>query len=182
MEIENGFIPADNITKEMISSGSSFSSAIQNQKTTTTNGMAARVSTANACTDLFYKIGASRGKNIISEFTAAYVENSDYAARILQWARDIRGGAGERQLFRDILKELSRQDIELTKKIIEKVPEIGRFDDLLVDFYETEVKEYACGIIKNAIDRAYQAQNLLDKFDDITEEQAQNLLQQEFSI
>jgi len=154
----------------------SFASAIQNQSTKTTNGMPARVSTANACTDLFFKIGASRGKNILPEFEAAYVENSDYAARILQWARDIRGGAGERQLFRDILKELSRQDVELTKKILEKIPEIGRYDDLLIDFYSVEVKEYAYSIITEALDMGNRAQELLARFDEISEEEAEKLL------
>ena len=69
-----------------------FVDAIKNQEARTTNGMKARVSSANACVDLFYNIGASRGKNIVPAFTAAYVENSDLALRIAQWARDVRGG------------------------------------------------------------------------------------------
>ena len=83
-----------------------FVEAVQNQESRTANGMKARKSTAKATVDLFYKIGASRGKNITAEFTAAFVENSDVALRIAQWARDVRGGAGERQLFRDILVHL----------------------------------------------------------------------------
>ena len=71
-----------------------FVNAVLNQEARTENGMKARASTANACVDLFFKIGASRGKDITAEFTAAYVENRDYALRIAQWARDIRGGAG----------------------------------------------------------------------------------------
>ena len=76
---------------------STFVEAVNNQEARTVNGMKARKSTANACVDLFYNIGASRGKNIIPAFTAAYVENSDLALRIVQWARDVRGGAGERE-------------------------------------------------------------------------------------
>ena len=72
-----------------------FANAVQTQETRTENGMPARVSTANACVDLFYKIGASRGKNIIPEFVAAYVENREVALRIALWVRDIRGGAGQ---------------------------------------------------------------------------------------
>ncbi len=70
-----------------------FAEAIKNQETRTTNGMKARKSSANACVDLFYNIGASRGKNIVPAFTAAYVENSDLALRIVQWARDARAVA-----------------------------------------------------------------------------------------
>ena len=83
-----------------------FTSAIQNQGARTENGMKARKSTAKATTDLFFKIGASRGKNIIPDFIAAFAEDKDLAVRIAQWARDVRGGAGERKLFRDILSNV----------------------------------------------------------------------------
>ena len=79
-----------------------FVSAVQNQSARTENGMRARKSTANACVDLFFKIGASRGKDITKDFVAAYVENKDIALRIAQWVRDVRGGAGEREIFRQI--------------------------------------------------------------------------------
>ena len=42
-----------------------FATAIQNQEARTENNMKALKSSANACVDLFYNIGASRGKNII---------------------------------------------------------------------------------------------------------------------
>ena len=109
-----------------------FAEAIKNQEARTANGMKARKSTANACVDLFYNIGASRGKNIVPAFTAAYVENRDLALRIAQWARDIRGGSGEREIFRQILKHLELKHPEDAKVLMNKVPEIGRFDDLFV--------------------------------------------------
>jgi len=116
-----------------------FANAVLNQEARTENIMKARVSSANACVDLFYKIGASRGQDIIPGFVAAYVENPDLAARITQWARDIRGGAGERQLFRDILLYLDSSNPELAIKLIEKIPEIGRFDDMLLNFTNLKV-------------------------------------------
>ena len=109
-----------------------FAEAIKNQEVRTTNGMKARKSSANACVDLFYNVGASRGKNIIPAFTAAYVENSDLALRIMQWARDVRGGSGERQLFRDVLLHLEKTNPEDAMRLMAKVPELGRYDDLLV--------------------------------------------------
>ena len=39
-----------------------FVDAVKNQEARTANGMKARKSSANACVDLFYNIGASRGK------------------------------------------------------------------------------------------------------------------------
>ena len=109
-----------------------FVNAIANQEARTANGMKARKSTANANVDLFYKIGASRGKNITGEFTAAYVENSDVALRIAQWARDVRGGAGERQIFRDLLVHLEKTDPDAALALLKKVPEVGRWDDIFV--------------------------------------------------
>jgi len=109
-----------------------FVNAVVNQEARTTNGMRARKSTANACVDLFFKIGASRGKDITKEFVAAYAENKEVALRIAQWARDVRGGSGERELFRQILKYLDKHDPDAATALLKKVPEIGRWDDIFV--------------------------------------------------
>jgi hypothetical protein len=127
-----------------------FAEAIKNQEVRTTNGMLARKSSANACVDLFYNIGASRGKNIVPAFTAAYVENSDLALRIAQWARDARGGSGERQVFRDILTHLEKTNPEDAMRLMAKVPEIGRYDDLLV-FKTQPVKAKAYTMLGDAL-------------------------------
>ena len=118
-----------------------FVEAVKNQGARTENGMKARKSTANACVDLFFKIGAMRGKDVTKEFVAAYVENKDLALRIAQWARDVRGGSGERKLFRDILVLLEKTDIESAKALLCKVPEIGRWDDIFV--FESKVMKTA---------------------------------------
>lgn len=109
-----------------------FVNAVVNQEARTANGMRARKSTANACVDLFFKIGASRGKDITKDFVAAYVENKELALRIAQWARDVRGGSGEREIFRQILKYLDKHDADAAKALLKKVPEIGRWDDIFV--------------------------------------------------
>jgi len=110
----------------------SFVSAVKAQEARTENGMKARKSTANACVDLFFKIGAMRGKDVTKEFVAAYVEDKNIALRIAQHARDVRGGAGERKIFRDILAYLEVHDAEAAKALLIKVPEIGRWDDIFV--------------------------------------------------
>ena len=110
----------------------SFVSAVQNQSARTTNGMRARQSTANACVDLFFKIGASRGKDITKDFVAAYAENPEIALRIAQWVRDVRGGAGEREIFRQILTYLDKHNPNDAARLLVKVPEIGRWDDIFV--------------------------------------------------
>ena len=127
-----------------------FVNAVANQEARTANGMKARKSTAKATVDLFYNIGASRGKNITGEFTAAYVENPDVALRIAQWARDVRGGAGERQLFRDILVHLEKRDPDAALALLKKVPEVGRWDDIFV-FESPVLKSAAYTMLGDAL-------------------------------
>lgn len=103
----------------------------ETNNTKTTNGMKAKVSTLNACVDLFASIGASRGKNILPAFSAAYAEDQDKAVRIALWARDVRSGAGERQVVKDILKHLACTDYTTALAVLPHIPELGRWDDLL---------------------------------------------------
>lgn len=127
-----------------------FVEAVQNQEARTKNGMKARKSTAKACVDLFYKIGASRGKDITKEFVAAYVENKEVALRIAQWVRDARGGAGERQIYRDILKYLEKNDKDAAAKLLLKTPELGRWDDIFV-FEDEGLKAQAFAMLGDAL-------------------------------
>jgi hypothetical protein len=119
----------------------------------TTNGMRARSTTSNANVDLFGSIAAMRGKDVLPAFTAAYAENKDYALRIAQWARDVRSGAGERKIYRDILVWLEQNDrsILLESRLLDNLAEIGRFDDLLI-FTNAQVKQKAYSIIARALD------------------------------
>ena len=129
-----------------------FANAVRNQSARTANGMKARASTSNACVDLFFKIGASRGKNIVADFTAAYVQDSNLASRIALWVRDARGGAGERKLFRDILIDLAKTDQPRCVALMRKVPELGRWDDLLIFEKDSVVEAIAFTLIKDALD------------------------------
>jgi len=127
-----------------------FVNAIANQEARTANGMKARKSTANKAVDLFYNIGASRGKNIVPAFTAAYVEDKDLALRIALWARDVRGGAGERELFRSILTHLEKSDKDAALALLKKVPELGRWDDIFV-FTDKDLKAAAYTMLGDAL-------------------------------
>jgi hypothetical protein len=130
---------------------STFNQAIRTQESRTANGMKALAATGTSAVDLFFKIGASRGKNIIPDFVAAFAEDQDLAVRITQWARDVRGGAGERQLFRDILAYLEKSQPATAMRLQAKVAEIGRWDDLLIDYTNQSVQRNAFTLIKNAL-------------------------------
>lgn len=130
---------------------STFVEAVANQEARTENGMKARKQTANSVVDLFYQIGASRGKDIIPQFVAAYVEDKELALRVAAWSRDVRGGAGERKLFRDILTYLEVADPDAAIALSNKVPELGRFDDLFA-FKTQTLRNHAFSLLKKALD------------------------------
>jgi hypothetical protein len=114
-----------------------FIDALQSEDTLTENGMVTNSSTLNECVNLFFTIGAMRGQDkqrLISTFSKAFNENPLTALKILFWVRDVRGGAGERQIFRDILKYLVENHPNVVKQNIQAIPHFGRWDDLSVLF------------------------------------------------
>ncbi len=103
--------------------------------TWTENGAATYESTGSECLDLFATIGALRRASdaeMIRRFIRAYTENPDLAMKLLFYARDIRGGLGERRVFRVILNWLALNEPMAVKKNLKYIAEYGRYDDLLV--------------------------------------------------
>ena len=103
-------------------------------RTFTENGAVTNRSTLSDCLDLFSTVGALReadDREIINRFLRAYEENRDLAVKTLFYARDVRGGLGERRVFRVILKWLADNHPESVCKNISYIAEYGRFDDLL---------------------------------------------------
>lgn len=105
-----------------------------NASATTANGAVTNASSLNKNVDLFFLAGASRGKDITSTFVGAFAEDAEVATRILQWTRDARGGAGERDTFRNLFKYLLKNDPAIASRVLVKVPELGRWDDVLTAF------------------------------------------------
>ena len=102
--------------------------------THTENGAVTYRSTQSECLDLFATIGALRRESdeeITNRFLRAYAENADLAMKILFFARDIRGGMGERRVFRTIIKWLASNEPRSLEKNIQYIAEYGRYDDLL---------------------------------------------------
>ena len=117
-----------------------FAEAIKNETkwTRTENGAVALNTTGTACLDLFGTIGALRGADetrITRLFEEAYKENPLLAAKILFYARDIRGdkettGLGERKVFRTILKYAALHHPECIRPNLDLIGVYGRYDDL----------------------------------------------------
>ena len=103
--------------------------------TYTENGALTHRSSGSDCLDFFAVCGALRNADeneIVRRFLLAYAENPDTAMKTLFYARDIRGGLGERQLFRCILRYLAYTKTSSVLKNLPLIAEYGRFDDLLI--------------------------------------------------
>lgn len=129
-----------------------FAQAVQNtmQPSLTANGMLTNQSSLDPNVDLFFAIGASRGKDLTGAFARAYAAEPDVAMKILFWARDARGGAGEREIFRKILQNLEVNQPDSLMRNLALVSEYGRWDDLLV-FKTPRFKLAAYDLIARAL-------------------------------
>jgi hypothetical protein len=124
--------------------------ALSDHIAVTANGMPTNATTGSAVLNCFFVIGSSRGKDISEQFRAALQENPMLAIKALFWARDVRGGAGERDTFRKLLTVLEQYDSQLTQQLMPLIPEYGRYDDLHV-FNTDLAKNLAIQIHANAI-------------------------------
>ena len=122
-------------------------------RTLTENGAATLRSTGSDCLDLFATIGALRNaeeQEIITRFVRAYAEDRDLAMKMLFYSRDIRGGLGERRVFRTILKHLADVQPESVRKNLHLVSEYGRWDDLTV-LFGTKCEKDAMSVIRDQL-------------------------------
>lgn len=100
--------------------------------TKTENGADAKNTTNSALLDMFATIGSMRSRSedeIIQKFELAFQEDPLGAMRCLFWARDCRGGAGERRVFRILLPYIAQKHYEELYRNLELIPEYGRWDD-----------------------------------------------------
>lgn len=128
--------------------------ALQTKDSLTENGMSTNSTSINHCVDLFFKIGALRGQSKevkIKAFSKAFSENPLTTMKILFWSRDIRGGAGERNTFREILTYLVKNKTSVLKNNISLIPEYGRWDDMLF-LIGTKLEKEALGEIACALE------------------------------
>lgn len=115
----------------------------ENNITCTENGDKAYKSTLNPLLDFMFKAATMRNENeqeIKKLFTKAYNYNNVYAIRLAFYIRDIRGGQGERRVFRICMKTLAELDENTFIKIINYIPEYGRWDDLIDILYNVNNK------------------------------------------
>lgn len=112
---------------------SNLLNAIQNATnyTRTENAALTHISTLDGVLDFFYHAPARRGQDNTALFLKAFGEDRLTAIRCLFYIRDIRGGQGERETFRQGLRELYKNFREVFDHILSYVPVYGRWDDIV---------------------------------------------------
>ena len=136
-------------------------------RTYTENGAVTHATTCSDCLDLFATIGALRSgseQEILNRFVRAFTEDPDLAMKTLFFARDVRGGLGERKVFRVCLQWLAQNAPASARKNIPYIAEYGRWDDLL-SLFGTPCEKDALERIREQLEADL---NSMDMGDDVS--------------
>lgn len=113
----------------------SLREAVHNEAkwTETWNGCDTLATTDSACLDMFGRAGAMRAsseedKEIL--FSRAFAEDQDIAVKLLFYTRDIRGGYGEKDTFKTMIRHLASINNESVEKNMWAILEFGCAKDL----------------------------------------------------
>lgn len=134
-----------------------FETALENEmlanhnEAFTENGACGYATTGKALLDMNFKTSSYRHKSdeeIISDFIEAYAENPLFAIKWLFFARDVRGGMGERRLFRVCMKWLAENKaMTFIMALVPLIAEYGRYDDV-VELLDSRLKREIANYIK----------------------------------
>jgi hypothetical protein len=102
----------------------------------TENGALGYTTTGKSLLDLNFKVASYRSrstKELILDYLQAFNEDANLAVKWLFFARDIREGLGERDLFRKAFYYLiTTNKSEHISTLFRLIPQYGRWDDLLI--------------------------------------------------
>jgi hypothetical protein len=144
-----------------------FVTAIRSQAdmTRTENNALTHVSSGSNVLDMFAAGGAWRNRSeadIAQGLELALLEDPQLALRCLFYLRDIRGGQGERRIFRVGLQHLAAHHPNLFKQVFAFAPEYGRWDDLLSVSHAREVQLLLLSLLQ--VDQIAERPSLLAKW------------------
>lgn len=125
----------------------------------TENGAVGYRTSGKALLDLNFAVASLRSaspEKIIEMFQKAYFEDKLLALKWLFFARDVRGGLGERRLFRICIQDVALYDPDIVENLIPLIAEYGRYDDLLClldsDALRANILGYLCDSLNRDID------------------------------
>lgn len=138
----------------------SFMDAMKNEmlenfnESVTENGAVGYRTTGKALLDINFAVASLRSANegeIVRRFQAAFLENKVLAMKWLFFARDVRGGLGERRLFRTAMKYIAKYEPEMARKVVGLIPEYGRYDDLWSLLDDNELRPYVVEFVSQQL-------------------------------
>ena len=138
--------------------------AKQTNEAETFNG--GKTNKSSPCLD-FFALGAAKRQHLedaVLLFKKAFYDNKQTAVRTLFYIRDIRGGCGEREIFRACMKELANMDIATFERVIPFIPTYGRWDDLLALPWTNGVIELIGKQLLEDLDEDNESPSLLAKW------------------
>lgn len=137
-----------------------FMNAMKNEmlenfnESVTENGAVGYRTTGKALLDINFAVASLRSASegeIVRRFQAAFLENKVLAMKWLFFARDVRGGLGERRLFRTAMKYIAKYEPEMARKVVGLIPEYGRYDDLWSLLDDNELRPYVVEFVSQQL-------------------------------
>ena len=125
----------------------------------TENGAVGYRTTGKNLLDLNFAVASLRkmsDNEVSKRFMKAFCEDQVLAMKWLFYARDVRGGLGERRLFRVVMSDLVKSNPEMVIPVINLIPEYGRFDDLWCLLDDKEAANVVYQIVDNQLKQAWE--------------------------
>ena len=125
----------------------------------TENGAVGYRTTGKNLLDLNFAVASLRkmsDNEVSKRFMKAFCEDQVLAMKWLFYARDVRGGLGERRLFRVVLADLIKSNPEMVIPVINLIPEYGRFDDLWCLLDDKEAANVVYQIVDNQLKQDWE--------------------------
>jgi len=119
----------------------------------TENGAVGYRTTGKQLLDINFSISSLRNLSedeVMKRFEQVYIENRLLAVKWLFYAADVRGGVGERRLFRVGIKFLANTYPDVAKAVLELIPVYTRWDNL-IPLLDTELKDDVVDIIREQL-------------------------------
>ena len=104
-----------------------------NNVSITENGATGYRTSGKALLDINFAVASLRQAEpdeIADRFMRAFFEDKVTAMKWLFFSRDVRGGLGERRLFRSVIQQMAQSNPEYIIPLINLIPVYGRYDDL----------------------------------------------------
>lgn len=119
----------------------------------TANGAIGYSTTGKELLDINFAVSSLRNESpesIKRRFAKAFFEDKLLAIKWMFFAGDVRGGLGERRLFRICMEYLIQEERYTAWKLLKLIPEYTRWDNLVV-LLDTALSEDAAKIIKDQL-------------------------------